>query len=126
MHAPQVAFVGALLATALWLPEGDVAARGHELFDRRCAGCHAVDSTKVGPPLRGVFRRPAATVPKFPYSEALRKMRTVWDEPALDRWLTDPEALVPGSYMDFRVSRPDERAAIIAYLRQVAEKRGQR
>jgi cytochrome c len=35
----------------------------------------------------------------------------------LDRWLTDPEQVVPGNDMAFRLIKADERAAIIAYLK---------
>ena len=35
----------------------------------------------------------------------------------LERWLRDPEALIPGQRMNVRVSDPAERRAIIGYLR---------
>jgi cytochrome c len=34
----------------------------------------------------------------------------------LDRWLTDPEALVPGQGMGYRLDDPQERADVVAYL----------
>jgi cytochrome c len=37
----------------------------------------------------------------------------------LDRWLTDPAALVPGTKMAFAgLPKPEDRSAIIAYLKQ--------
>jgi cytochrome c len=33
---------------------GPDAGAGKDVFDRRCSGCHAADSSKEGPPLRGV------------------------------------------------------------------------
>jgi cytochrome c len=50
----------------------------------------------------------------------------VWDEATLDRWLIDPEALVSDNDMGFRLSRAEERSAIIAYLKQLPAKQGQR
>lgn len=120
------AVAAALFAGTLWSAEGDPAARGRELFDRRCGGCHAVDGTKVGPPLRGVFGRPAGAAPGFPYSDALKKARFVWDQATLDHWLADPEAVVLDNDMTFRLNRPDERDAVIAYLRQLSARQGRR
>lgn len=104
----------------------DTATRGRDLYERRCTGCHALDGIKVGPALRGVVGRRAAADSAFPYSDALKKTQLVWDEPTLDRWLADPEALVADNDMDFRLNDPGERSAIIAYLKQLAAKQGQR
>jgi cytochrome c len=93
------------------------AERGKEIFVRRCSGCHAPDLDKEGPRLRGVYGRKSASVPSFNYSEALKKASIHWDETTLDRWLTDPDALVPDTDMAFRLSNAEERAAVIAYLK---------
>ena len=42
----------------------------------------------------------------------------VWDARTLDRWLTDPEQLVPGQRMGYSVSEAADRADLIAYLRE--------
>jgi cytochrome c len=98
------------------------ASRGRELFERRCTGCHALDQVKEGPRLRGVFGRAAGRDPQFPYSDALRGASLTWDEATLDRWLTDPESLVPGNDMAFRLDNAAQRADIIEYLRRVPGK----
>ena len=92
---------------------------GKDLFERRCGGCHTATKDKVGPRLAGVLGRPAASVPSFPYSEALRQSHVVWNEATLDRWLTDPDAFVPDSNMAFRMPNTVERKAVIAYLRDL-------
>ena len=46
----------------------------------------------------------------------LRLSKIVWNENTLDRWLTDPQAFVPGAAMFFRLDDPSERADVIAYL----------
>ena len=104
---------------------GDVAAaaplagdpmRGKGVFERRCTGCHALTTDREGPRLQGVVGRRTASVPGFPYSAALRKANIVWNGETLDRWLTDPDSLIPNSNMDFRVPKPQERKDLIAYL----------
>jgi cytochrome c len=96
--------------------------RGKELFARRCSGCHAVDINKEGPRLRGVFGRRTADVADFAYSDGLKKLGLRWDETSLDRWLSDPEAMVPDTDMAFRMADGGERRAVIAYLRSLGEK----
>ena len=101
--------------------EGD-AARGKELFERRCTGCHALDQNREGPQLRNVYGRAAGSVKDFEYSAALKKTQIVWDEETLEKWLTDPDVLVPGNNMGFRVATPQERQDLISFLRKGANK----
>jgi cytochrome c len=93
-------------------------ARGKLLFEKRCTGCHALASNHEGPRLQGVYGRTSGTAPGFAYSAAVKKARIVWDENTLDKWLTDPDALIPGNEMDFLVSRPSERKDLISYLKR--------
>jgi len=96
--------------------------RGHELFDRRCGGCHSLDNDKEGPRLRGVYGRKAGLVPSFKYSDALAKSGVTWDDASLDKWLTDPDKFIPNADMDFHLEKADERADVIAYLKQLSTK----
>jgi cytochrome c len=97
---------------------------GKELFERRCSGCHSLDKDKEGPRLRGVYGRAAATEPGFEYSEALKAAHLTWNAETLDKWLADPEQLVPGNDMAFRLLTAAERTGIIDYLkRSVTEPR---
>ncbi len=91
--------------------------KGKDLFARRCSGCHSIDANKEGPRLHGVFGRKAGSVPGFTYSDGLQKSPVHWDAANLDKWLTDPEAMVPDTDMSFRVKDPAERQALIAYLK---------
>jgi len=111
----------ALLVVASTLPvarPAQAAASGKELFEKRCGGCHALDRDKEGPRLRGVYGRVAGSVDSFQYSDALKKSKFTWNETTLDKWLTDTEKLVPDNDMSFHVEKADERAEIIAYLKQ--------
>lgn len=91
--------------------------RGRLVFEKRCTGCHALDHDREGPHLAGVFGRPAGTAPGFDYSDALRQAHIVWSDATLDRWLTDPDAFLPGNNMEFHVANPQERADLIQFLR---------
>ncbi|HXS11317.1 MAG TPA: heme-binding domain-containing protein [Acidobacteriaceae bacterium] len=91
--------------------------RGKAVFEKRCTGCHALTTDREGPRLQGVVGRPAASIPNFPYSTALRQTHIVWTEESLDRWLTDPDSFIPNSNMDFRVPGSQERKDLIVYLR---------
>ena len=90
---------------------------GKALFEKRCSGCHALDRDKEGPRLGGVYGRTAGSVESFQYSDALKKSGIKWTEENLEKWLTDTEKLVPNNDMAFHVEKPDERAEIIAYLK---------
>ncbi len=104
---------GTVTLLALSTPEE----RGKNLFERRCSGCHGLDNNKEGPRLRGVYGRKAASVADFEYSEALKRVAVKWDDAGLDRWLTDPEAMAPGTDMAFHVGDAEERKVLIAYLK---------
>ena len=92
--------------------------RGRFVFEKRCTGCHAQTQDREGPHLAGVYGRSSGSVPGFDYSDALRKSHLVWSDATLDRWLTDPDAFVPGNNMDFHVASPQERADLIRFLQR--------
>jgi cytochrome c len=93
------------------------AVRGKQLYESRCIGCHSLDENRAGPAHRGLFGRKAGSVEGFEYSDAVKKSKVIWDERTLDRWLANPEKLIPGQKMGFSVSAPADRADIIEYLR---------
>lgn len=111
-----ISFLNLSATGAASLTPGD-ATLGKALFERRCAGCHALDKNKEGPRLSGVYGRKAGSLSDFSYSEPLRASHLTWDEVSLDKWLANPEAVVPDNDMAFRVSNPQERADIIRFLR---------
>jgi len=69
---------------------------------------------------KGVVGRTAGTVPDYNYSPALRNAKIVWTEANLDRWLTDPQDFVPGTKMFYEVKNPQDRADLIAFLKDRA------
>jgi cytochrome c len=92
--------------------------RGAALFEKRCTGCHSLTQNHQGPRLLGVYGRTSGSVADYAYSPALKKSNVVWNQTTLDKWLTDPDAFIPGNEMDFLVSNPQERQDLIAFLRQ--------
>lgn len=114
-----IALLAATMMTASAEAAGD-AARGEALY-RDCQACHSFDKNQIGPMHRGVFGRTAGSVPGFDYSEALKNAQIVWTEANLDKWLADPEVLVPGSKMYFSVDKPGDRADLIAFLKERAK-----
>jgi cytochrome c len=101
--------------------EGD-STRGKEVFDKRCTGCHAMTHNLEGPRLQGVYGRTSGEVAAFGYSSALKQAHIVWNDASLERWLADPDTLVPGNNMEFHVAKPQERRDLIAFLKQDAGK----
>ncbi|EGD57777.1 cytochrome c class I [Novosphingobium nitrogenifigens DSM 19370] len=102
-------------ATEIPSPSSGDAANGARLY-QACMGCHSIEENDIGPSHRGVVGRSAGTVPGYAYSPAIKGSGLVWTPANLDKWLTDPQVLVPGTKMYFSVSDPRERADIIAFL----------
>jgi cytochrome c len=93
---------------------------GEAVFKRNCSICHSVEpgKNKIGPSLAGVVGRKAGSVPGYSYSDANKKSGLTWDEATLDKYLTDPRAVVPGTKMLFAgLKNPADRKAVIAYLK---------
>jgi cytochrome c len=120
----RVARVGAILALLVVTKPGAAQTAagppsGESLFKQQCGTCHSVvkgDVERAGPTLFAVVGRTAGKVPGFNYSPSLGGSSIVWNAATLDRWLTDTNAAVPGSYMNYRQADAAKREQIIAYL----------
>jgi cytochrome c len=110
--------VGLLMAMPASAATGNPA-HGEELYTSRCGACHSIDDNGAGPRHRGLLGRKAGSQPGFDYSSALKQSGIVWNTTQLDRWLRDPNALVPGNKMVVQLA-PDagDRADLIAYLKR--------
>ena len=96
-------------------------AHGQQVY-ARCQGCHSIERNRVGPMHKGLFGRRAGSVPGFAYSAAMRNSGIIWSEATLDRFLQGPRMMVPGTKMTYAgVPDPQERADLIAYLRQATK-----
>ncbi|MGH8688434.1 MAG: c-type cytochrome [Burkholderiales bacterium] len=115
---------GALALPAVFPPvsmAGD-AVRGKRLYESRCIACHSVEENRVGPAHKGVFGRRAGMAKGYDYSPAVKASRIVWNEKTLDRWLANPEKLIPGQKMGYSVPEAKDRADLIEYLKKVSGK----
>jgi cytochrome c len=94
--------------------------RGEQIY-QACQDCHSLDKNDVGPRHRGVYGRKAGSLPDYSYSDALKSSNIVWNEETLDKWLTDPQSFVPGVKMFFHLDSAQDRADVIAYLKERAK-----
>lgn len=96
---------------------------GKAAFRQQCALCHTAEpgdsGGAQGPSLHGIFGKPAASNPAFTYTQALRNSKLTWDAATLDRFLTEPTSVVPGTSMVIPVPQKADRENIIAYLESV-------
>src|SRR5215467_1377275 len=95
---------------------------GPTLFKQQCATCHTsnlTDPVRQGPSLFGIVGRRAGSAEGFHYSASFAKANFVWDEARLDAWMTNPQEIIPGAVMAYRQAKPEIRAAIIAYLKEL-------
>ncbi|SFA99323.1 cytochrome c [Collimonas sp. OK607] len=96
------------------------AIRGQQLYQTMCMSCHSIDYNGVGPAHKGLFGRKAGTHADYSYSPAVKSSDIVWTEKTLDKWLSNPEKLIPGQKMGFMVPDAKDRADLIAYLKKEA------
>lgn len=112
----------ALLSPAL-AQHGD-ANRGQRDF-QACAPCHSLepDRNMTGPSLASLWGRKAGGLSSFDrYSDALKSSGIIWDDRALDGWLTDPQRMVPDNQMPLEgIKDARVRADLIAFLREATK-----
>ena len=121
IHLIKSLIAATLLATTLPSSAKDTE-RGKMLHATRCGACHSMADNGPGPRLQGLFGCTAGTQPGFDYSEALKGSGIAWSDGTLDKWLANPNALVPGNKMVVQMANdPIDRADLIAYL-QIATK----
>jgi cytochrome c len=113
-----IAFLSPALAQ-----QGD-ASRGQQDF-RACAPCHSLqpDRNMTGPGLANLWGRKAGSLENFDrYSDALKSSGIIWDDRALDGWLTDPERMVPDNEMPFEgIKDARVRADLLAFLKEATK-----
>ena len=110
------ALVGLGLAAIAGAAQAQDAVKGAEVYQDRCGSCHVLNGIGQGPSLAGVVGRKAASIPGFNYSDAMRASGLVWTPANLDRFVSGPTKLVPGTAMRAVVPDPVDRRDLIAYL----------
>ncbi|NRB00123.1 MAG: c-type cytochrome [Rhodobacteraceae bacterium] len=108
--------------TRAFLRDPETMSNGERQFQRKCAICHSLTSSserRAGPTLKGLFGRPAGTVPDYTYSETLDGSDIVWGDATIDALFDlGPDHYIPGTKMPMqRIVAPQDRRDLIAFLR---------
>jgi cytochrome c len=101
---------------------GDTA-RGEARF-QDCAACHKLEAgvNNVGPSLHGIFTRKAGEIADFRYSPAMKRSGIVWTPETLEKFISDPQAMVPGNRMPYAgMAGASDRTDLIAYLQNATK-----
>ena len=109
-----------------------VAAEGNPALGQRifgaCAACHSLrpDQNMTGPSLAGLWNRKAGSLASFTrYSPAMKSTDIKWNDATLDRWIADPQHVVPGNQMTFAgVKDATQRADLLAFLKEASQRGG--
>ena len=101
------------------------AAKGQTVF-KACAACHDGSKggpNKVGPNLWGIVGRMHGSHEGFSYSEAMAALKDKpWTYEALNEFITNPKAAVPGTKMAYGGLKKDaDRANLLAYLATLSD-----
>jgi cytochrome c len=118
-HMRRTVIAGLLLAGSATAALAADPAAGEKIFKTQCGICHAVvaGQNRIGPTLFGVVGRPSGGVPGFNYTADHKKLGVTWDAATLDKYLTNPRAMVPDTSMVYAGLKNDaERADLVAYL----------
>lgn len=126
-RATALAFLASFaIASQSYAAEGN-RAQGQRIFGA-CAGCHSLrpDQNMTGPSLANVWDRKAGTLESFSrYSPALKASGIVWNDKTLDKWITDPQHVVPGNQMSFLgIKDARQRADLLAFLKEATQRGG--
>ena len=104
--------------------QGKEAASEQQVFNNACRTCHTVKGgdNRQGPNLYRIVGRKAGSLPDYSYSSAMKGADFAWDEQKLERFIANPDEVVPGNNMKpySGIASADDRTKIIAYLRSVS------
>jgi cytochrome c len=112
-------------ATALGAEQGDAPKTGQGAFNNHCRTCHSAQAgdNRLGPNLHGIVGRKAGAEKGYAaYSQAVKTAGITWDEATLEKFIADPEAVVPNNNMKPYKGIPDAkvRKEIVAYLKSIS------
>jgi cytochrome c len=97
-----------------------VAEDGQLAFNNVCRTCHTLGEgdNRLGPSLHKIIGRKAGSLPNYNYSSAMKGADLVWDRATLDRFISNPDQVIPGNNMKpySGLTSTEERAKIIAFL----------
>jgi cytochrome c len=96
-------------------------------FNNNCRTCHSVKQgdNRLGPSLHNVYGAKAGSSPDYPnYSQGLKSASVTWDDATLDKFIENPDQVVPNNNMKPYKGISDEtvRKQIIDFLKQSASR----
>jgi cytochrome c len=101
----------------------DVASE-QQVFNNTCRTCHTIKEgdNRQGPNLHKIIGRKAGSLPNYNYSSAMKGAGFVWDEQKLERFIANPDEVVPGNNMKpySGLASTDDRAKVITFLQSVS------
>ncbi len=105
------------------LASADIA-RGEQVA-KVCATCHSFNkggANAIGPNLWGVINSAKGSHAGFAYSDGMKAKGGEWSYSDLNHFLWKPKAYIEGTKMNFvGLKKPEDRAAVIAWLRTLAD-----
>jgi len=90
----------------------------------KCIACHSLDKggpNKVGPNLWDIVGRKKGSHEGYAYSGAMKGAEGNWTYEKLYEFLKNPQAVVKGTKMSYRMVRDDQRGAVIKYLQTLSD-----
>jgi cytochrome c len=103
------------------------AASEQQVFNNACRTCHTINEgdNRWGPNLYKIIGRRAGSLPDYNYSSALKGAGFVWDKEKLERFIANPDEVVPGNNMKpyGGLASSDDRTRIVSFLQSVASGR---
>lgn len=128
LSLPLATFAGAASAQSTPVPNAGLEPpsleRGAELWGK-CRACHTVTAggrNLVGPRLHGIFGRKAGSVADYRYSEVMKQSAVIWTEATMNAYLAATQDFMPGNKMYGGLAIAQDRADLIAWLKQEAAK----
>ena len=118
IHTLMRLAVGAALLPLCTLAAAQAVPNGKQAY-QECLACHATGKgvNGVGPSLAGIVGSKAADVPGFQFSGPMKRSGIVWTIENLDKYIADPQAVVPGTRMPYSgMPEARQRAELIQYL----------
>jgi cytochrome c len=100
------------------------AASEQQVFNNACRTCHTIKEgdNRQGPNLHKIIGRKAGSLPDYNYSSAIKGAGFVWDEEKLERFIANPDEVVPGNNMKpySGLASTDDRTKVLAFLKSVS------
>ena len=91
-------------------------------FNNHCRTCHSVKQgdNRLGPSLHNIYGAKAGSAPGYAnYSQGLKSSGITWDEASLDKFIENPDQVIPNNNMKPYRGLDDEavRKQIVSFLK---------